>query len=247
MHIKDSGYDDVPWERYQFPKSYLERAREIEGGKVIYYEPGRNARTYFATARVKEIKPDKTAPGKFIAWIDTKSYKSFVNRVPYRVEGKLMEQSLADPDGQPNKGRRVWSIRPIPKTDFDRIYNYGMNSDNLILPRSDEFVKDHLYQEQEPFHGTQNRSKSTREVTKWDRDPKFRTKILRAYGRKCAFTSLNFENEKGHAEVEAAHIKPVPKGGPDTEENGIALTSTCLLYTSPSPRDKRQSRMPSSA
>ena len=25
------------------------------------------------------------------------------------------------------------------------------------------------------------------------------------------------------------------------------LTSTCLLYTSPSPRDKRQSRMPSSA
>ena len=26
-----------------------------------------------------------------------------------------------------------------------------------------------------------------------------------------------------------------------------ALTSTCLLYTSPSPRDKRQSRMPSSA
>ena len=26
-----------------------------------------------------------------------------------------------------------------------------------------------------------------------------------------------------------------------------ALTSLCLLYTSPSPRDKRQSRMPSSA
>ena len=26
-----------------------------------------------------------------------------------------------------------------------------------------------------------------------------------------------------------------------------AVTSTCLLYTSPSPRDKRQSRMPSSA
>ena len=28
---------------------------------------------------------------------------------------------------------------------------------------------------------------------------------------------------------------------------GRALTTTCLLYTSPSPRDKRQSRMPSSA
>ena len=27
----------------------------------------------------------------------------------------------------------------------------------------------------------------------------------------------------------------------------LALDSSCLLYTSPSPRDKRQSRMPSSA
>ena len=27
----------------------------------------------------------------------------------------------------------------------------------------------------------------------------------------------------------------------------VELTKTCLLYTSPSPRDKRQSRMPSSA
>ena len=31
------------------------------------------------------------------------------------------------------------------------------------------------------------------------------------------------------------------------EEELIALDKDCLLYTSPSPRDKRQSRMPSSA
>ena len=32
------------------------------------------------------------------------------------------------------------------------------------------------------------------------------------------------------------------------QQNGIPLTNkSCLLYTSPSPRDKRQSRMPSSA
>ena len=30
-------------------------------------------------------------------------------------------------------------------------------------------------------------------------------------------------------------------------ENGLDLVRDCLLYTSPSPRDKRQSRMPSSA
>ena len=30
-------------------------------------------------------------------------------------------------------------------------------------------------------------------------------------------------------------------------KKGMATDVTCLLYTSPSPRDKRQSRMPSSA
>ena len=36
------------------------------------------------------------------------------------------------------------------------------------------------------------------------------------------------------------------KGGREIMER-VTLTATCLLYTSPSPRDKRQSRMPSSA
>ena len=31
------------------------------------------------------------------------------------------------------------------------------------------------------------------------------------------------------------------------EEKDLGTRATCLLYTSPSPRDKRQSRMPSSA
>ena len=31
------------------------------------------------------------------------------------------------------------------------------------------------------------------------------------------------------------------------ELSGMGISGTCLLYTSPSPRDKRQSRMPSSA
>ena len=34
---------------------------------------------------------------------------------------------------------------------------------------------------------------------------------------------------------------------PDTSPDMLSRMKTCLLYTSPSPRDKRQSRMPSSA
>ena len=43
----------------------------------------------------------------------------------------------------------------------------------------------------------------------------------------------------------AAYI--VQTDSPSVEINLDALSGTCLLYTSPSQRDKRQSRMPSSA
>ena len=43
----------------------------------------------------------------------------------------------------------------------------------------------------------------------------------------------------------AAHLINFP--GRETETALIALVMDCLLYTSPSPRDQRGSRMPSSA
>ena len=53
------------------------------------------------------------------------------------------------------------------------------------------------------------------------------------------------------AEMEANGFRPVGKDfpvflHPDTQEE-YALARTCLLYTSPSPRDRQKSRMPSSA
>ena len=72
--------------------------------------------------------------------------------------------------------------------------------------------------------------------------------------------------EAGHLTASAVVIDPVrnqtvlllhqklkrwlqPGGHCDGDGNlgGVALREACLLYTSPSPRDKRQSRMPSSA
>ena len=41
----------------------------------------------------------------------------------------------------------------------------------------------------------------------------------------------------------AAYAEPTVNKG----DNAWMLTSTCLLYTSPSPRDRQKSRMPSSA
>lgn len=59
------------------------------------------------------------------------------------------------------------------------------------------------------------------------RCPKFREKVLQAYGYRCAV--CGFDLRMGHTPValEAAHIKWYQAGGPDVEVNGLAL---CALH-----------------
>ena len=50
-----------------------------------------------------------------------------------------------------------------------------------------------------------------------------------------------------YATVESGNVKETFTRHTAFELNGLKYPRNCLLYTSPSPRDKRQSRMPSSA
>jgi putative restriction endonuclease len=61
--------------------------------------------------------------------------------------------------------------------------------------------------------------------SKRKRDPKFRERILRAYGYCCAICGFNVRLSHTLVGVEAAHIKWHQAGGPDSENNGIALCS----------------------
>ena len=58
------------------------------------------------------------------------------------------------------------------------------------------------------------------------RDRVFRRVVLKAYDERCAITGLKLINGGGRAEVEAAHIRPVEANGPDTIQNGLALSGT---------------------
>jgi hypothetical protein len=60
IHRPDSIYDDIPSERYQFPKQYLSRVRQCEGDWIVYLEPSkvRDTRGYFAVAKVQEVEID---------------------------------------------------------------------------------------------------------------------------------------------------------------------------------------------
>lgn len=57
------------------------------------------------------------------------------------------------------------------------------------------------------------------------RDPLFRDKILKAYEYSCAICGFNVRLGRNLVAVEAAHIKWHQAGGPDVEDNGIALCS----------------------
>ena len=59
------------------------------------------------------------------------------------------------------------------------------------------------------------------------RDPYFRDRIIRAYEHQCAVCGFNVRVGNTLVALEAAHIKWHQAGGPDIEENGIAL---CALH-----------------
>ena len=60
----------------------------------------------------------------------------------------------------------------------------------------------------------------------------------------------NFQNDLGADSLDTVELVMALEeafGNEIPDEAAESITTVCLLYTSPSPRDKRQSRMPSSA
>lgn len=58
------------------------------------------------------------------------------------------------------------------------------------------------------------------------REASFAPMVKAAYGGRCAISGLDLRNGGGRAEVQAAHIRPVEAQGPDTVQNGLALSGT---------------------
>lgn len=59
------------------------------------------------------------------------------------------------------------------------------------------------------------------------REASFRLRVVAdTYEGTCAISGLKLTNGSGRAEVDAAHIMPVERGGPDSTFNGLALSKT---------------------
>jgi putative restriction endonuclease len=225
LYREDSIYEDRPWEVYQFPAPYLSRAEQMVGDWVIFMEPVKAGRKgYHAVGKVDRITADPRNTGMFLAIIDPASYLDFDHHVPFQAAGNYPERSVLNEEGRVS-GRAQAAVRPIPPDDFNRIIALGLDTHDELLPRVDAASAASLVAEdQAPYAFEQDRVQML--TLRTVRDRVFRTRVLKAYDRRCAFTGFRFINGGGRAEVEAAHIKSVEAKGPDVVQNGLALSGT---------------------
>ena len=139
IYRTDSIYDDVPSERYQFPKQYLSRARQCVGDWIVYLEPSKvkDTKGYFAVAKVQQIIPDPANAKMYLAIIEPRTYLDFGDPVPYRIDGTVIESGLLNDQGRIS-GRAQAAVRTLAPSDFAKIVEFGLGSDKDVLPRTDE-------------------------------------------------------------------------------------------------------------
>lgn len=221
-------YDDLPEIRYHFPRSYLRQAEASKGDWVIYYEPRRTSgnlssrggrQAYFATARITAVEPDPSLPDHYYAFVS--DYLEFDRPVPFKEGDRYYESGLRRNDGGTSKGAFGRAVRSISDSEYDEILRSGFAEVLTRIPSTEEVIGG-LADEPETFE----RPIVERIVARPFRDAAFSIAIKSAYDNTCAITGLKIINGGGRSEVQAAHIRPVEKLGPDFVRNGIALSGT---------------------
>lgn len=225
----DPSYDDLPEQRYHFPRTYLRAIEEALGDWIVYYEPRRSSgslssrggrQSYFGTARVVRIEPDLRLGDHFYAYVE--DFLPFDRPVPFKEGEHYFESGLRREDGGTNKGAFGRSVRRISEGEYDRILRAGFayvigEEQPKREPAAFAFAE-------EPT--TFERPIVERVVARPFRDAVFSSVVKTAYGNACAMTGLKIINGGGRSEVQAAHIRPVSHSGTDSVRNGVALSGT---------------------
>lgn len=218
----DPAYDDLPEQRYHFPRTYLRAVEAALGEWIVYYEPRRSSAhlsssggrmSYFATARLVRIAADPRRADHYYGYVE--DYLEFDGPVPFREGSLYYERNLRKPDGTTNKGRFGRAVRTIRDSEYHGILQAGFH--DLASPPWRLMERDPAETER----------RIVREIVRRPfRDRVFSTAVRAAYDNTCAVTGLRIINGGGRPEVQAAHIKPVTESGPDSMRNGLALSGT---------------------
>lgn len=223
------AYDDLPEERYHFPKTYLNQVQRTLNDWIVYYEPRRatadvlsrgGRQSYFAVARVTGIRPDPAKQDHFYA--DVADYLPFDSPVPFRSAEHFFEAAMRGVDGRTNSGAAQRAVRNMSDGEFDLIMKAGYSAHLVLFNEQPDGPSPGFEEPATLFE----RPVVETTILRPFRDRVFTDSIQRAYDKRCAMTGLRIINGGGRPEAQAAHIRPVTQNGTDSVRNGIALSST---------------------
>lgn len=208
----DQTYDDLPEQRYHFPRTYLRQIEAARRDWIVYYEPRRPSvdlmktgckQAYFATARITDIIVDPSRADNFYALTDDfLPFGRAVRNISDEENDLILAAGFAHVLGKRDRER------PAPDPAEEARLGLG---DNPQMPYEIDSIDRRIVSQlvQRPF-----------------RDRAFCVAIKGAYQATCAVTGPKLINGGGRSEVQAAHIRPVADRGPDSVRNGLALSGT---------------------
>lgn len=209
------GYKDIPGLCYHFPKTtYIKAISSLQDSLVLFYEPRRGGNSassggrmgFTAFAFVTDIwdDPDDSTH----AFAGLRYFQEFLTVVPLAMT-RVSAQSLQR------------AVRPVDYGEAQAVVEAGLFAvDTSDQPRVGLTDLSALVDPPE---------REIRQIVTnvAIRDAAFRYRVVeQTYAGRCALTGLRLTNGFGRAEVDAAHIRPVAAGGPDSVRNGIALTKS---------------------
>jgi putative restriction endonuclease len=229
-----SPYKDRVAEWYHFPKRshYVEAANLVRGDWILYRESKRDGgrKGYVGAAFVTDV--EDAEPGFAIAKVER--YFEFDPPIPLKDRaGQYREAMLRAAPNPGLVGRTIEgkSLRTISDEDFAAIVSEALgetlSAQNLVRygPTSEDQSEITAPQDPGPLDAFVRRIEATL-VNKKVRATNFRKLVCHAYDETCAVTGLRIINGGGRSEAQAAHIWSVESGGPDSVQNGIALSGT---------------------
>jgi putative restriction endonuclease len=226
----ESIYKDEPGLRYHFPKMYLSTVTQTVDDWVVFYEGRKGLFGYTSVQKVLAVRPDPDLKDHYFADLDLSSLWQFESPVSRTdPEGRAYESLLRKPDGSPLRGgANVLAVRRLEEQDFARIVKQGLSPANGpdAMPREDAEGTYEVLGFDDPPMPFDGMPRLEVTVSRKMRDASFARSVKRAYKSRCAVSGLTLRNGGGRPEVQAAHIRPVSLGGPDSVSNGLALSGT---------------------
>lgn len=229
-----SIYKDRPGVAYHFPKQYLRNVEACVDDWVIFYEGRKGALGYVGVQKLRGVVQDREAKDHYFAELEPGTLWEFEQVVPRNNQmGLAYEYALRGPSGAAmSGGASVAAVRRLSFDEFVAIVSAGLRPiiGPNALPRDvaePATTPGFSAQPQAPFEPPELQPfRPELLVSRAARDQSFARMVRAAYNGRCAISGLEMRNGGGRSEVQAAHVRPVKDQGPDTVNNGLALSGT---------------------